>query len=260
MPVLRSEAFVLGRTPYSETSWIATLFTREEGILRVVARGGRRPRSAFSGSLEPLTRVHAEASGKEDKDLWTLRKCDAVQGAMGLFEDWRRSGVLFGVIEVLERGLPERHPEEKTYRLTGTILQGLEAGVDPAAAWVYFLVWFLRLHGLFPRPDRCAACDARTPGPDGRLHFSREREGWVCERCAAAPGAHARTLPPDATEILGGIFSNPLPALVGKAYDRPALKMLADGVYLAVTDFLGAPLRTEGAREKLFESGGTREC
>ncbi|MEM9057059.1 MAG: DNA repair protein RecO [Pseudomonadota bacterium] len=57
--VTQCPAFVLHRRPYRETSLIVDLFTRDHGRVAAVARGGRGPRSAFRGALEPFQPVLA---------------------------------------------------------------------------------------------------------------------------------------------------------------------------------------------------------
>jgi DNA repair protein RecO (recombination protein O) len=45
------KAFVLHAHPYSETSLVVDIFSREHGRLPLLARGARRPRSALRGNL-----------------------------------------------------------------------------------------------------------------------------------------------------------------------------------------------------------------
>jgi DNA repair protein RecO (recombination protein O) len=47
----RQRGYVLHTYPYSETSLIADVFSREYGRLALLARGARRPRSALRGTL-----------------------------------------------------------------------------------------------------------------------------------------------------------------------------------------------------------------
>ena len=49
--IIKTEAIVLRTVQYSETSLIATLFTRSNGIQAVIAKGARRPKSKFSAFL-----------------------------------------------------------------------------------------------------------------------------------------------------------------------------------------------------------------
>jgi DNA repair protein RecO (recombination protein O) len=48
----RQRGYVLHTYPYSETSLIADVFSREHGRLALLARGARRPRSALRGTLQ----------------------------------------------------------------------------------------------------------------------------------------------------------------------------------------------------------------
>src|SRR5271169_6258536 len=48
-------AIVLRTTDWSESSRIATLWTRELGKVRALAKGGRRPRSPFENALDLLS-------------------------------------------------------------------------------------------------------------------------------------------------------------------------------------------------------------
>ena len=51
----KAQAIVLRTTDWSETSRIATLWTRELGKVRALAKGGRRLRSSFDSALDLLT-------------------------------------------------------------------------------------------------------------------------------------------------------------------------------------------------------------
>lgn len=54
MAELHDHALLLRRIPYGDTSLICHFLTRQHGRIAVMARGARRPKSAFRGSLEPL--------------------------------------------------------------------------------------------------------------------------------------------------------------------------------------------------------------
>ena len=69
----KCEALIIRKTPIGEADLIVTLFTRERGIVRAVARGGRRSTSRMVGHLEPLTQVQASLAHAE---AWTTStKC-----------------------------------------------------------------------------------------------------------------------------------------------------------------------------------------
>ena len=55
MAAEKAQALVLRTTDWSETSRIATLWTREFGKVRALAKGGRRLKSNFENALDLLT-------------------------------------------------------------------------------------------------------------------------------------------------------------------------------------------------------------
>ena len=55
--MVKTEGVVLGGIRFRETSKIVTLYTRDRGKLRLVAKGALRPKSRLVGHLEPITHV-----------------------------------------------------------------------------------------------------------------------------------------------------------------------------------------------------------
>ncbi len=58
MAEIRDEALLLRRISYSDTSLICHFLTAQHGRIAVMARGARRPKSAFRATLEPLHDLH----------------------------------------------------------------------------------------------------------------------------------------------------------------------------------------------------------
>jgi len=245
MSSLRSEAYVLVRHPLTESSWIVSLFTREEGRVRAVAKGAKRTKSPFRGALEPLSRVRVEVSLREGRDLGTVISADLEEGAMDLYGRWPQAAVLMAVMEVLERGLPEHSREEDTFRLVGAVLEGLRAGASCPCSWAYFAVWFLRLHGILPRPDRCVTCG----GPPRPLRFDAGAAGWVCPKCQVGRPGRGVDLDRGGEAALGALLASPLRELAGEAIAPESLRNLLDMVYLALVTYLGRPLESGAGLE-----------
>ena len=56
MPTVRDEAVCIRQWDWSETSQTVSLFGRQTGVVRAIAKGSKRENSRFSGGLEVLTR------------------------------------------------------------------------------------------------------------------------------------------------------------------------------------------------------------
>lgn len=260
MPLTRHDAYVLNRHPLTESSWIVSLFTREAGKVHAVAKGGRQMKSPFRGVLEPFNRVAVEVFAKEGHELGSLRLADLREGALDLFSDWGRAAVLFGASEVLERGLAEQSAEEETFRLVGSFLEGLRAGVPPSLAWPWFLFWFLRLHGVLGLPRNCSICSSPLGGDIARAAcLASAPEGWLCASCSAQKPGERAALPHGAMELLVRFQASPLRAFAGIPPSPPALKSLCDVVYLAAVGFLGRPLKAAGSIRTLYTGGEEKD-
>ena len=58
MPTITDQAIVIRRWDFSETSQTVSLFTRDHGIVRGLAKGAKREKGDFSGGLDLLTREY----------------------------------------------------------------------------------------------------------------------------------------------------------------------------------------------------------
>jgi DNA repair protein RecO (recombination protein O) len=67
-------AILLRKMPWSETSLIVTWLTERFGTVRTVARGARRPKSAFAGMLDLFYTADIAFSFSRKGDLHTLRE------------------------------------------------------------------------------------------------------------------------------------------------------------------------------------------
>jgi DNA repair protein RecO (recombination protein O) len=72
----RDEAVVLRTWDYSETSQTVSLFARGAGVIRGLAKGARRPKSAFGGGFEPLTAGEIMFISKPTTELAVLTEWD----------------------------------------------------------------------------------------------------------------------------------------------------------------------------------------
>ena len=210
MPSFKSDAYIIGRYPLTESSWIVVLFTRELGLVRAVAKGGKQVKSPFRGSLEPMGLSSVHVYCKEGRDLGTIRSADETESPLELFSDWGRSAVLFGLQEVLQKGLADHCPEEETFRLLGSVLKGMRAGVAPTLAWPYFLFWFLKIHGVLP--------------DQAKLEKDIGEEGMAA---------------------VESFRKKALPELLGLEVSAAALKNISHVVYFAVAAFLGHQIAAE---------------
>ena len=106
--------------------------------------------------------------------------------------------------ELLDAFSPDGEAEDAVYRLAIAVVRAAEEGADIVVLTRYLEAWLLKLHGIYPPLDRCAACD--RPLPPGPLRYHAPAHGFVCEDCGAATGP---VLPATARGFLGDLFRRP---------------------------------------------------
>jgi DNA repair protein RecO (recombination protein O) len=79
MPAEKAQALVLRTTDWSESSRIATLWTREFGKVRVLAKGGRRLKSNFENALDLLTLCRIVFLRKSSSSLDLLTEAQVLE-------------------------------------------------------------------------------------------------------------------------------------------------------------------------------------
>ena len=196
------EAIVLRTWPFHEADLLVSLFTREQGKVKGVARHAMKSRKRFGGALEPATHVMAHYTERPKQELVRLDSFEILWSPLrGEIDTLRLAGLQL-VVEVLEEAMPEMAVEDNVYRLAVTVLLAMEA-VKPtsqkrdvghpesAGVWLpvtYFCLWMCRLMGWMPELGHCAACGLDLRG--AAVYWSPNADGVTC-RDDRRPGSRA---------------------------------------------------------------------
>jgi DNA repair protein RecO (recombination protein O) len=82
MPLYTADALVLRTYKLAEADRIVVFLTRDRGKKRGVAPHARRPRSRFTGALEPLTEVRVAYFEKERRELVSLNYAETIRSPL----------------------------------------------------------------------------------------------------------------------------------------------------------------------------------
>jgi DNA repair protein RecO (recombination protein O) len=199
----KATGLVLRTTDWSETSRIATFWTREFGKVRVLAKGGRRLRSNFESALDLLTECSIVLLRKSTGGLDLLTEARV----LGRFPQLRTNlGALYAayyVAELLADWTEDYDPHPILYDEARETLQMLgnapsDAGRDGLRLARFELVLFREL-GYSPSLEACAAC--ATPVRGVNLAFSPAAGGVLCPACQPRQ-RERRPLPRETWEAL----------------------------------------------------------
>lgn len=86
----KTEAILIGRTPYSETTLIVHWCSAELGLFRTIAKGALRPKSAFAGLLDLFVSAEISYTRSRTSDLHTLTEAHWQNPRLGLRSSYGR--------------------------------------------------------------------------------------------------------------------------------------------------------------------------
>ena len=186
MPLYRDQGVVLRTQKLGEADRIITLFTKEHGRIKAVAKGVRRTKSRFGARLEPASYV--------DLQLYTGRTFDTITQVVSienygdvLSSDYQSWTIASAILEAAERLTQAEHePALQQYLLvTGSLKVLAERRYDASLILDAYLLRSLAVAGYAPSLTDCSRCDA--PGP--HKFFSLQGGGSVCASCKPSASA-----------------------------------------------------------------------
>ena len=176
----RVEAVVLRHADWGEADRLLTLYTRERGKVRAIAKGARKIRSRKAGHLEPFTRVTLQLA--RGRDLLIVTQADTVDAYLPIHENLVKTSHAAYIAELLDRFTYEDDTENyNIFRLLTEALSRLEKESDPWLAIRYYEVRLLDLLGYRPHLFECANCGREIKAED--QFFSAAQGGVLCPAC-----------------------------------------------------------------------------
>lgn len=193
MATYTTTGITLKQHALGEYDKILVLFTREQGLKRVVAKGARRAKSKLGGKSEPLYKATWFLAKGKHMDV--VAQCETEHAHRGLRADLDR--LLHGMYlaELLEAFLEDGTPHPELFDLFASSLLALEVAEHPELVTAWFELAFLHGLGYELELSGCVQCGAAL-GTEG-CGFSGEGGGAICDACYAVSGGmrlHAKGL------------------------------------------------------------------
>lgn len=186
MSAERATALVLKVVAWSEASCIVTLFTREFGKVRGVAKGGRRPKGPFEAALDLLAQVRLVFLRKSSDALDLLTEAKLQRRFRPPGRDLSCLYAGYYIAELLNEFTDDYEPVPGLFDVSDYALEVLGSeelsGESIAGLISRFELALLDELGFAPSWDCCAACGQDVPAV-GRVAFGQLDGGVLCARC-----------------------------------------------------------------------------
>lgn len=176
-------AVVLRLVEFSETSFVVTLLTRDLGRISALAKGARRLKSPFEGSLDLLSVCRIVLISKPGDSLDLLTESKLRRRFRGAERSLDRTYAGYYVAEMLRLLIDDDDPHEQLFELTLATLGQIDGHGPVAATLLAFDCQSLRILGHGPSLAACTHCGVAVTRSRGRTPFSLEGGGVVCRDC-----------------------------------------------------------------------------
>jgi DNA repair protein RecO (recombination protein O) len=147
--IIHTKAIVLKTVDYSESSKIATLFTKQHGKIGVMGRGVKKPKSKMTGVLETGNLLDVVYYMKESRSLQILSQASYHQKLLNLRLDFEKMAVMMSTLELVSQLLHENEKNLPIFEFTRQFLNWLnETQIKPARIFPYVQIRLADLMGI----------------------------------------------------------------------------------------------------------------
>jgi DNA repair protein RecO (recombination protein O) len=176
----RVEAIVLKRSDMGEADRLLTLYTPDQGKIRAIAKGARKPSSRKSGHVELFTHTAFLLARGRHMDIVT--QADTLDAFLPLQKKLERLGYAYYLAELVDRFVEEAIENRPLYDLLLNALKWLgDDESDPQNLARYFELHLLQHVGYRPQLFHCANCGNEILPSEN--YFSIEAGGVIDPAC-----------------------------------------------------------------------------
>ena len=208
MPTMSDNAICLGKVTYSESSQIVTLFGRQHGRIRAIAKGSRRERSGFSGGIDLLYLGNVSfITPRGSSELSTLTNFNLDESFAGLRKDLLALNSALFLAEFTTDMLEDLDPHPELFDRLVIALDSLNSSnLSPEHIILNYERFLIENTGHMPMLTRCSACGIDTSDID-KPYFSSSSGGIVCDGCS--PGIPEKRL--SEKNVINALINRQLP-------------------------------------------------
>ncbi|MBL7070251.1 MAG: DNA repair protein RecO [Candidatus Omnitrophica bacterium] len=180
MSIQKTEAIVMRKSEFRETSLIVNFYTRDFGKLSGLLKGIRKEPVKFASNVEPFSFNEIIFYRKTKSDLHLVSQADMRDNFDGLRRDLGKVTQASYMMDLVGALMPLEDKNEAVFALLLDCLNELKGNCNPDKIMTIFKIKMLSLSGFQPHFDSCVSCGDRVMS---QSKFSLTLGGLLCPRC-----------------------------------------------------------------------------
>ena len=123
--IATTEAIVLHTRKYGDTSKIISMYTLDDGLISVIAKGSRLPKNKFGSSIESLSHSQISYYKKPSRDLYLLSKSELIKNFRFIFDSSEKLNAALGILESISLTQTNHEANDGIFKLLVLFLNAL---------------------------------------------------------------------------------------------------------------------------------------
>lgn len=185
MKIIKIEGIVIGEQNYSESSKILKIFTKDLGVISVLSKGCKKPKSSLREGSNKLIYANFDISYKEN-GLSTLVGVDIINLFKNIIMDYRdieKKMYAFIIIDLTIQVLSQKQIDndeiKDIYDILIASLTKIDEGLSPKVLLDIVMLKYLKFLGVLPNLDSCSICGSNYD----IVSLDSKSFGFVCREC-----------------------------------------------------------------------------
>ncbi len=180
--IIKTQAIVLRKIDYGETSKIAQFYTEDFGKISAIIKGARSPKSKTGMMIDTMNLLQIVLYKKETREVQVVSDVDLVKHFSKIRDDYEKYNFGLAVLELLSVLTLENEHNNKLFEGTAKILALMDDDkADAKFLFAKYFLFFLKEIGYEFQTGRCGIC-GKGLAEEKKALYNYE-SGLMCADC-----------------------------------------------------------------------------
>jgi len=149
--IINTDAIVLHRMKYKNSSLIARLFTKDEGKISIIVNGASKQKGNLFGVIEPPNIIKLNYYKRKVGSLQTCKEASFISNNLDIKKDIMKLSISLAIVEIIDKTLHENDMNVHIYNLADKTLNTLNTtNLNPQLILAFFLLHITHHLGFMP--------------------------------------------------------------------------------------------------------------
>lgn len=179
METLETDALVMRHLDWSESSKIVSFYTKDHGLIKLIARSAKKKNNKFLGVIEPCQFIHIFYDFKPNRQLNYLKEADIIKDNYSLVSNSNAYYIFLAIIELISKSLDFNDAQSDLYDELFTLRHEISQNKAEKISFISFLFKYFEILGYKLDLNHCSNCDNKELT---QIQFDL-KTGIRCQNC-----------------------------------------------------------------------------